>query len=241
MKKRLVILLVALGLCGMLSACGEDEQAVESAPVSSATETSAAPEKGQDDENETSNRTLVAVFSLANNAAYKDDVDVVSSATLNKGTDGIVGDTALMAQTAVKATGGDLFEIVTETPYPADEEAAYAQAQQEQLDQARPALATHVENMDDYGTIVLIYPNWWNDIPMPVATFLEEYDFDKKTLIPVCCYEAEDSGAGTSRETIAELCDAYVTAGYHLRGNAAATSGTATDFTNWLSELPVKY
>lgn len=241
MKKQLVVLLLALGLSGMLTACGEDEQAVQSAPASSGAETSAAPEKGQDAEQATSTRTLVAVFSLANNADYEDDVDVISSATLNKDTTGVIGDTELMAQTAVKATGGDLFEIVTETPYPVDEDAVYAQAQKEQLDQARPPLATHVENMDDYGTIILIYPNWWNGIPMPVATFLEEYDFDKKTLIPVCCYEAEDSGAGTSREAIAGLCDAYVTAGYHLRGNAAATSGTATDFTNWLSELPVKY
>ena len=25
------------------------------------------------------------------------------------------------------------------------------------------------------------YPNWWASIPMPIATFLEEYDFARKS------------------------------------------------------------
>lgn len=28
------------------------------------------------------------------------------------------------------------------------------------------------------------YPNWWGDLPMPLYTFLEEYDFSGKTVIP---------------------------------------------------------
>lgn len=241
MKKNLGWIVMALVLALCVAGCGRDEEAASSAPVSSATETS-APTETADADAEESAGTLVAVFSWAANADLPEDVDVVSSATLNKSSSGgLVGDTQLMAQTAVEATGGDYFEILCETPYPGDEDETYAQAKQEQLDQARPQLATHVENMDDYSTIVLIYPNWWGGLPMPVASFLEEYDFSKKTIIPVCCYEAEDSGAGTSRDEIARLCKAYVTAGYNLRGNAAATSGTVTDFTNWLTALPVNY
>ncbi len=33
--------------------------------------------------------------------------------------------------------------------------------------------------MDDYDTILLGYPNWWASIPMPIASFLEEYAFSR--------------------------------------------------------------
>lgn len=28
------------------------------------------------------------------------------------------------------------------------------------------------------------FPNWWYDMPMPLYSFLEEYDFSGKTVIP---------------------------------------------------------
>lgn len=31
----------------------------------------------------------------------------------------------------------------------------------------------------------MMYPNWWAPIPMPVASFLEEYDFEGKTIMPL--------------------------------------------------------
>ncbi len=30
---------------------------------------------------------------------------------------------------------------------------------------------------NEYDIILLGYPNWWASIPMPIASFLEEYDF----------------------------------------------------------------
>ena len=160
MKKWIVCVLLAMGLAGLFSACGNDEEEqTQSAPVSSSEELSAAPEKSADAPAEESKATLVAVFSWANNADLPEDVDIVSSATLNKNASGaLVGDTQLMGQTAAQVTGGDYFEILCETKYPGDEDKTYEQARQEQLDQARPQLASHVENMDAYGTIILVYP-----------------------------------------------------------------------------------
>lgn len=248
MKKRAICALLALALLGAMAGCGNDEEAQSVSAASSAQETSAASESSAAGEGsakgaaKVEGKTLVAVFSWANNADLPKDVDAVSAATLNdSATGGFVGDTQIMGQTAAEVTGGDYFDILVEKPYPGDEQKTYDQAKQEQLKQARPALSSHVANMDSYSTIVLVYPNWWGGLPMPVCTFLEEYDFSKKTIIPVCCYEAEDSGAGNSRNDIAELCDGVVTAGYNLRGNAASTSGTTTDFTNWLEDLPVKF
>ena len=47
-----------------------------------------------------------------------------------------------------------------------------------------PELATHIENVEQYDMIFLGYPNWWGDMPQPLYTFLEEYDFSGKTIIP---------------------------------------------------------
>ena len=74
-------------------------------------------------------------------------------------------------------TGADLFEITCVEPYSTDYNTVLEQAQRDQNEQARPELASHVENMEQYDIILLGSPNWWASIPMPVATFLEEYDF----------------------------------------------------------------
>ena len=42
--------------------------------------------------------------------------------------------------------------------------------------------------MEQYATVLLGYPNWWASIPMPIASFLEEYDFSGKTIIPFCSH-----------------------------------------------------
>lgn len=54
--------------------------------------------------------------------------------------------------------------------------------------EARPELAAHVEDMNQYDVIILGYPNWWASIPMPIASFLEEYDFSGKTIVPFCSH-----------------------------------------------------
>ena len=94
------------------------------------------------------------------------------------------GNTRQMAEIIAQEAGADLFEINTVTPYTDNYDELLDIARQEQSDHARPALDTRVENWDSYGTIFVGYPNWWNDAPMAVYTFLESYDFNGKRLIP---------------------------------------------------------
>lgn len=48
--------------------------------------------------------------------------------------------------------------------------------------------------MDCYNTVILIYPNWLSSLPQPVLTFLEEYDFAGKTIVPIAASQALGSG-----------------------------------------------
>lgn len=69
------------------------------------------------------------------------------------------GNTRQIAEFIVQETGGDLFEIVTTEPYPDVLEELYERGQEELDANARPELAERVENIEDYDTIFLGYPN----------------------------------------------------------------------------------
>ena len=91
-----------------------------------------------------------------------------------------------MAQMIADETGGTLFEIQPATPYTEDYDTLLDVAQQEQAENARPALAAQVEDWDSYHVVFVGYPDWWGDAPMLIYSFLEAYDWQGKTLIPFC-------------------------------------------------------
>lgn len=98
------------------------------------------------------------------------------------------GNTRGIAEEIQSQTGADIFEIELVTPYSDDYNTVLDQAQHDQNIQARPEIKNHVEDFDQYDIIFLGYPNWWASIPMPIASFLEEYDCSGKTVIPFCSH-----------------------------------------------------
>ena len=113
------------------------------------------------------------------------------------------GNTKQLALEIQAQTGGDLFEIIPENPYTDDINELSGIALREQSDNIRPALSVNVEDIDKYDTIFIGFPNWWNDMPMPVFTFLEEYDFSGKTIIPFTTYG--NGGWGKSLNSIKDV------------------------------------
>ena len=96
-------------------------------------------------------------------------------------------------------------------------------AMQELQSRERPALTGQVENMEQYDTIILGYPNWWGTMPMCVFTFLEAYDLTGKKILPFCTHEG--SGLGHSVDDIRKVCPGTeVKDGLAIRGSAAASS-----------------
>ena len=106
-------------------------------------------------------------------------------------------------------------------------------ASKEQTDGARPELSSELENIDDYDTVILGYPNWWGDMPMAVYSFLDKYDFSGKIIMPHCTNGG--SGLSNTADAIAELePDAVVKDGLSIpRGEAADCNA---EVTAWLSE-----
>lgn len=141
------------------------------------------------------------------------------------------GNTRGIAQQIHKNVGGDIFEIECVTPYSSNYNTCLEEAQRDQRKQARPKLKTKVANMEQYDVIILGYPNWWATIPMPIATFLEEYNFSGKTVIPFCSH-----GGGRLGQSLTDIAKLVPKAklGDALSVHYSGGSSLSNDITVWL-------
>ncbi|WP_292463803.1 flavodoxin [Methanolobus sp.] len=145
-----------------------------------------------------------------------------------------IGNTKVVADMIWEITGGDVFQIDTVKSYPKDYSATTNMAKKELNENARPELSGHVENMESYNVIFLGYPNWWGTMPMPVFTFLEEYDLSGKTIVSFCTHEG--SGIGRSENDIEKLCpEATLLKGFAIYGSRV--SAAKKDVADWLNQL----
>ncbi len=145
-----------------------------------------------------------------------------------------VGNTKLLASMIRERTGGDLFSIDTVQSYPKDYSATVNIAKKELNGNTRPELASRVENMESYNVVFLGYPNWLGTMPMPVFTFLEEYDFSGKTIVPFCTHGG--GGMGRSEDDIAKLCpEAKLLKGFSIQGSRV--SAAKKDVKDWLESI----
>lgn len=145
------------------------------------------------------NNILIAYFTAAENSG----VDAASSASYSNVNGEAKGRIRALADMIQVETGGDLFSIQTSVVYPSDGGELIDYADQEQSDNARPELTSHIENLDAYDTIFVGYPNWWYDMPQAMYSFFDEYDFSGKTIIPFNSHNG--SRFSDTIETIQEL------------------------------------
>ena len=142
------------------------------------------------------------------------------------------GNTRGIAYEIQDQTGADIYEITLVHPYSANYNTVLMEAQEDQHRQARPEIKDPPESLDSYDVILLGYPNWWASIPMPIATFLESYDFSGKTIIPFCSHGG--GRFGQSLTAIAKLApDAFMGEGLAVNYSGGATM--AGDVKAWLT------
>lgn len=153
--KKILSLVLTLTMVFSLAACGNSDTTESSTPeATSGPESSAASEENtpssestpptesvpQDEESsapetETGSTSLVVYFSWS-------------------------GNTESVATEIQTQTGADIFEIVPAEPYTDDYDTLLDIAQEEQANDARPAIADTVDNFEQYNVVYLGYPNW---------------------------------------------------------------------------------
>ena len=144
------------------------------------------------------------------------------------------GNTEAVANIIHNEVGGDIVKLETVQTYPSDYNELVDYAQKEQRQNARPELKTKINNIEQYDTIFLGYPNWWSDMPMPLYTFLDEYDLSGKTIAPFITHGGSGL-SGTPSKIKKEEPNATVTDGLAVSGSSARNSQSTVK--NWLSKI----
>lgn len=183
-----------------LSACGQTDKGSGTGDKNS----QVSAEKNKSNTNSTSKnaRVLIAYFTVPEDVKTSDN-DAIAGASIVVKDSEKMGNTEYVAGLVQKTVGGDMFRIETKDAYPLEHDTLVDQAAEEQEKELRPELSNHVENFEQYDTVILGYPNWWGDLPMPVYSFLEEYDFAGKTIIPFVTHGG--SGFSATTDTISQL------------------------------------
>ena len=147
------------------------------------------------------------------------------------------GTTELVAEYVTEILGADSYQIVPENPYTETDLAYYTngRADQEQNDpDVRPGISGGVENMDTYDTIILGYPIWHGQAPRIISTFLESYDFSRKTIILFCT--SHSSGLGSSASNLHILCSESTE---WLEGKRFGAGVSKESVQNWIGEIGI--
>ena len=170
LKRRFLIMLAVVMIISMFTGCGsasvknnqttKNDSAEKSSDIDSfSNAVTEAVQNNTDNEN-----ILIAYFSVPENVDT-DGIDANSGASIVVKNKDVLGNMQYMAMTIQEAIGGELFRIETTEEYPLEHETLVNQAKEEQNEDARPELATHIENVEQYNIIFLGYPNWWGDMP----------------------------------------------------------------------------
>ncbi len=245
MKKLMSIFLVLtmiFALAAYSNNQSTDENSSESSSPVPTTESTEQPSSSDEDEPaetpsaqpETDAKTLVVYFSMPetadpDNMTQEEDNSVV---VINGE---VLGNTQHVAYVIQEQTGADIFRIEPETPYPTDHSTLVDLAADEQDNNARPAIKDTVENLDQYDTIFVGYPNWWGGMPMILYTFFDTYDFSCKTIIPFNTH----GGSGFS-STIGTIADLEPNATVNRDGFTVSRNNVQEaepDIVSWLKDL----
>ena len=144
------------------------------------------------------------------------------------------GTTANVAEKLASAINADLFEIIPEQPYTADDLNWQNNNSRTSVEMgnknSRPAIASKIEDISQYNIVFVGSPIWWGREPSIMDTFIESYDFAGKTVIPFATSGSSSIGDyGANLQALAP--DAKV-----LTGKRFPADVSAQELKNWANE-----
>lgn len=237
MKKLLIISICILVL--LTCACCKTEQNAPQAQSgdlagqNSAPENTARPEQASADITREPGEEVQSEDTDKQNGNYEDSKDVASSDILVV-CFSATGTTKGVAEKIAEAADADLYEIIPAHPYTEEDLNYNSDTSRTTIekndDSARPEITGEVSDWDNYKTVYLGYPIWWGDAPKIMDTFVENYNFQGKTVIPFCT--SGGSGVGSSAANLAALANG----GNWLEGTRFGGGESEAEIAEWVNK-----
>ena len=125
--------------------------------------------------------------------------------------------TKAIAEIIHDKVGGTLVGLELQNPYPDNYRATVEQVAKENETGFLPPLKTKIENIEKFDLIFVGAPTWGMQLPPPMKSFLRQYDFSGKTIVPFNTNGGY--GVGSSFDTIREICaNSTVLEGFSIKG-----------------------
>lgn len=147
----------------------------------------------------------------------------------------VLGNTQYVAQLIGEQTGGEVHRLEPVDTYPTNHDELLQRAMEEMQSDVRPEIKDPIESLDEYDVIFIGYPIWNSDLPPIINTFLEQYNFDGKTVVPFCTHGGSGL-AGTTRTIANKLPNSNVIQnGFSL--SRTNMESAPSEVTSWLQEI----
>ncbi|MDN3655461.1 flavodoxin [Ferruginibacter paludis] len=127
------------------------------------------------------------------------------------------GNTKVIAEIIQRNVGGKLVAIELQKPYPENYRQTVQQVVNENETGYLPPLKTIIDSIEKYDMVFVGFPTWDMKMPPPMKSFLHQYNFAGKAVIPFNTNAGY--GVGSGFETVKELCpNSKVLEGFEIKG-----------------------
>lgn len=151
------------------------------------------------------------------------------------------GNTQRVAQDIATVADADLFAITPVQPYTSDDldwtnnNSRVSREHDDESLRNVKLTTTQVDNWDDYDTVFIGYPIWWDAAAWPVDNFVKDNNFTGKTAIPFATSSSSD--LGESGDLLAEMAGT----GDWQNGQRFSSSADQSEVTEWVNGLHLSH
>ena len=142
------------------------------------------------------------------------------------------GVTKVVASKIAHAVGGDLFEIEPVNKYTSEDLDWTNKQSRSSIEMgnpsSRPEVKNKVSNLNDYDTVLIGFPVWWDLAPTIINTFIEENNLENKKI-----YVFATSGGSSVNNSFDNLKNTYSNLNF-ISAKRLSSNVSDNDITEWI-------